>query len=121
MAVPSIPLMDNGNTAGYILEIMTSGYGGEMAVIASYSTDGTVLGAKLMSNSETPGLGKKAEEEWYMDMFEGKGGSEPVPTAKSMLPADLSAQVSGATITFTGVSSAIAAGSEYVKGLEGSV
>ena len=92
-----------------------------MAVIASYSTDGTVLGAKLMSNSETPGLGKKAEEEWYMDMFEGKGGSEPVPTAKSMLPADLSAQVSGATITFTGVSSAIAAGSEYVKGLEGSV
>ena len=117
-----IPLADeSGKTAGCILQLSSSGYGGEMTIVASYSLDGTLLGAKLMADSETPGLGKKAEEDWYMVMFQGKGGTEPIPTAKSMLPADLNAQVSGATITFTGVSSALAAGSEYVKGLGGSI
>ena len=116
-----IPLYDNGNVTGYIAEILTSGYGGEMTVIASYSTDGTVLEAQMMANSETPGLGKKAEESWYMDMFRGHGGDDPLPLSKSDLPAEEAAAVSGASITFGGVSSAIHEGSEYVKGLGGSV
>ena len=116
-----IPLTENGELRGYILQLSSSGYGGELTIVASYSLDGTLLSAKLMGNSETPGLGKKAEEDWYMAMFQGKGGVEPIPVTKSMLPADLNAQVSGATITFTGVSSALSAGSEYVKGLGGGV
>ena len=116
-----IPLYDNGSVAGYIEEIVTSGYGGEMTVIASYSADGTVLEAQMMANSETPGLGKKAEESWYMDMFRGLGGESPLPLSKSDLPTDQAAAVSGASITFGGVSSAIHEGSEYVKSLGGAV
>ena len=116
-----IPLYENGKVAGYIAEILTSGYGGEMTVIASYSTDGTVLEAQMMANSETPGLGKKAEESWYMDMFRGHGGDDPVPLSKSDLPAEEAAAVSGASITFAGVSAAIHEGSEYVKSLGGAV
>ena len=116
-----IPLYDNGSVAGYIAEIVTSGYGGEMTVIASYSADGTVLEAQMMANSETPGLGKKAEESWYMDMFRGLGGESPLPLSKSDLPTDQAAAVSGASITFGGVSSAIHEGSEYVKSLGGAV
>ena len=116
-----IPLSENGDVVGYIAEILTSGYGGEMTVIASYSADGTVLEAQMMANSETPGLGKKAEESWYMDMFRGLGGDDPLPLSKSDLPSDEAAAVSGASITFSGVSSAIHEGSEYVKSLGGGV
>ncbi len=117
-----IPLLsEEGGTAGYIVELLTSGYGGEMTVIASYDADGTLLEAKLMANSETPGLGKKAEESWYMDMFRGLGGSEPLPLSKADLSADDSAAVSGASVTFNGIASALSAGSDYVKGLGGAV
>ena len=116
-----IPLTDGSGIAGYIVELSTSGYGGAMTIIASYSTDGSVLAAKMMANSETPGLGKKAEEPWYMEMFTGLGGDSPLPASKSDLSADDGAAVSGASITFGGVSSALIAGSEFVKGLGGAV
>ena len=116
-----IPLSDGSATAGYIVELSSSGYGGAMTIIASYSTDGSVLAAKMMANSETPGLGKKAEEPWYMEMFTGLGGDSPLPASKSDLSADDGAAVSGASITFGGVSSALIAGSEFVKGLGGAV
>lgn len=116
-----IPLLDGGETEGYIVELSTSGYGGAMTVIASYSTDGSVMEAKMMANSETPGLGKKSEESWYMDMFKGLGGEQPLPHTKSDLPAEDNAAVSGASITFGGVSSALINGSEFVKGLGGAV
>ncbi|MBO8436184.1 MAG: FMN-binding protein [Spirochaetes bacterium] len=116
-----IPLTDGSELAGYIVEMATSGYGGAMTVIASYSIDGSVLQAKLMADSETPGLGKKAEEAWYMEMFQGLGGSEPLPESKSDLSAENNAAVSGASITFSGVSSALINGSQFVKGLGGAV
>ena len=70
-----------------------------------------------MANSETPGLGKKSEESWYMAQFVGFGATAPIPTSKNDL-ADPSL-VSGATVTFTGVSGALKNGSEYVKSLGG--
>ena len=114
-----VPLSENGRRAGYILQILTNGYGGEMIVVASYLTDGSVISAKLTSDSETPGLGKKAENDWYMEKYKGKGGSVPLPLSKSDLSAEDSAAVSGASITFGGLSSGIKAGSDYVKSLGG--
>ena len=116
-----IPLTDGSGIAGYIVELSTSGYGGAMTVVASYKSDGTLMEAKLTSNSETPGLGKKAEEGWYMDMFKGLGGSSPLPASKSDLSAEDNAAVSGASVTFGGVSSALISGSDFVKGLGGAV
>ena len=116
-----IPLSDGDSSAGYIVELLTSGYGGEMTVIASYRIDGSLMEAKLTTNSETPGLGKKAEESWYMEMFKGLGGDTPLPLSKSDLSADDSAAVSGASITFGGISSALKNGSDYVKSLGGAV
>ena len=116
-----IPLLDGSDIGGYIVELSTSGYGGAMTVIASYDTEGAVIAAKMMANSETPGLGKKAEEPWYMEMFKGLGSDKPLPASKSDLSAENNAAVSGASITFGGVSSALINGSEFVKGLGGAV
>ena len=114
-----VPLLDGDAAAGYIVELQTSGYGGAMTVIASYKTDGTLMEAKLMANSETPGLGKKAEDSSYMDKFRGLGGSEPLPASKSDLSAEDNAAVSGASVTFNGIASALINGSNFVKELGG--
>ncbi|MBN2626509.1 MAG: FMN-binding protein [Spirochaetales bacterium] len=108
------PITDGGDLTGYILALNGSGYGGEMKLLASYSLDGTLLKAILMENNETPGLGKKAEKSEYMDKFIGRGQEgNPIPTVKSML--EKPDAVGGSTITFTGVSRALAAGSDYIR------
>ncbi len=114
-----LPLSKDGKTEGAILNLTANGYGGAFNIIASYSLDGTLIKAKMMSNSETPGLGKKSEQSWYMAMFEGRGGSEALPASKSDLSSEDSQAVSGASITFNGVSTALRAGSDYIKSLGG--
>lgn len=115
-----IDLLDeNGNVKGYITELSGSGYGGAFTLVASYDTNGTLLDAKMMGNSETPGLGKKSEESWYIQMFKGKGGAVPLPLKKTDLKSEQADAVSGATVTFTGVTKSLSAGSSFVKTLGG--
>ncbi len=103
---------------GWILSLDAVGYGGPMNVVASYTTSGTVMVARLLDNTETVGFGKKAENTDYMKIFVGTGGAEPVPVDKAALGADVDV-VSGATVTFGGIANAIAHGSEIVRVWEG--
>lgn len=112
-------LTEGGKTKGYLLSLKGKGYGGELTVVASFDTEGKVMAAKLASNGETPGVGKKAENEGYMDKFVGKGKDIEIPTKKNMLTEKEAATVSGATMTFTGVSKALTAGSQFVKSFGG--
>ena len=105
-------------SGGWILELKASGYGGPMTVIASFGADGALMVAKLMDNDETVGFGKKAEEPGYMEIFAGKGGNSPMPVTKTQLGGDADV-VSGATVTFTGISEALRSGSDAVKRWEG--
>lgn len=114
-----IPLTQNGRLEGYILELNANGYGGAMSLVASFDSDGSILASKMLSNSETPGLGKKSENEGYMDKFIGTGGTTTVPTSKSELSSADAQAVSGASVTFTGIAKALAHGSAYVKQLGG--
>ena len=60
----------------------------------------------------------KAENDNYMKIFAGTGSaSVPVPTKKTMLSNADAAVVSGASITFGGISKALANGSDFVKSL----
>lgn len=111
-------LTSNGKVSGYILKLSSNGYGGAMGIVASYDVNGIILGVKLVSDDETPGVGKKAENPGYMDKFISTGSAtNPVPTSKAMLSEADAAAVSGASITFTGISKALAYGSDYVKSL----
>lgn len=112
-------IMDGDEAVGYVFELNASGYGGAMNIIASYYFDGELINAELTTNSETPGLGKRAEEPSYMDMFRGHGASSPLPASSADLSSDDAAAVSGATVTFTGVSTALRNGSELAKSLGG--
>jgi electron transport complex protein RnfG len=134
------PVEQGGSLFGYVLDLQGMGYGGEMKLLAAYREDGAIHSSRLLDNLETPGLGKRAETPEYMAMFKGTGGGEkPVPTSKEMLQSgDAASQpsgktessfrtwflgaeagggtdaISGATITFLGVSSALAEGSRFV-------
>ena len=74
--------------------------------------------ARLMSNTETVGFGKKAENPSYMEIFKGYGDDEPVPATKADLGPDVDV-VSGATVTFSGITKALDLGSDLVKEWEG--
>jgi electron transport complex protein RnfG len=85
-------------------------------VLARVDGNGTIRAVRLMDNSETPGLGKKAENPDYMNKFIGTGGPDhPVPVRKSSLSAAEADAVTGATITFLGVSRALAEGARYIR------
>jgi electron transport complex protein RnfG len=101
---------------GWILDMTGKGYGGGMKILASYRPDGSVIDVVLMDNSETPGLGKKAEKSAYMSKFRNTGGSTPVPLTKDMVQEEIDT-ITGATITFTGIATVIKEGSDYVKTL----
>lgn len=113
------PVTDGGKITNYIMSLRSVGYGGDLILLGNFKTDGEVIDAKLMEDAETPGLGKKAENAWYMDKFKGTGSAKPVPVKKTMLEAADSDAVSGATITFSGVSKALEYGSEFAKKLGG--
>jgi electron transport complex protein RnfG len=112
------PLRKNDKLEGYIVKLVGMGYGGEMIVLGGYDTDGEVFSAKLMENSETPGLGKIAEKQSYMEKYIGTGSEQPVPTRKSQLPQNQAEAVTGATITFRAIGEALDKGASFVQSLE---
>ena len=110
------PLTDSEGTAvGYLLQLVGDGYGGDMEILAGFEPTGQLFAARLMANQETPGLGKKAEDPQYMRMFIGTGGTVGVPARRGDLPAEQADGITGATITFLGVSQAITAGSDFTR------
>jgi len=110
------PVTKEGDAVGMLLEMEGSGYAGEMKILARFDLSGSIAAVKLMDNTETPGLGKKAENPAYMEKFLGSGSLEnPVPVRKDMLkPSDADA-ITGATITFLGISKALADGAAYAR------
>ena len=78
------------NGAGYVITAEAKGYGGPMQVMVGIKSDGTIDSVKLMSNSETAGLGTKTGEPAYTDQYKGKDSTLDGVEA-----------VSGATISST--------------------
>jgi len=113
------PVTDNGKVTNYILSLKSMGYGGDLKILANFKANGEIIDARLMEDAETPGLGKKAEDPAYMKKFQGTGADKPVPVKKTMLGAADADAVTGATITFTGLSKALEYGSEFAKKLGG--
>ena len=103
---------DNG--AGYVVQTTASGYGGPITVMTGVRSDGTVEKVRVMSSSETPGVGKKTEDESFLNQFAGKSGTLSIGSSVTA--------VSGATVSsramVEAVNSALAA-VELVKGGSG--
>ena len=108
------PVTGGAHEGSLILDLRGKGYGGEMKILASYQEDGSLIDIRLMDNTETPGLGKKAETWEYMAKFRGTGGDAPVPVSRDEVSEETDT-VTGATVTFAGIANALAEGAAYVR------
>lgn len=65
----------NGVNIGYAAKAVPLGFGGEMTVMVGVYADGTLAGVKLVSHSETPGLGSRAGDPEYLSQYIGKNSA----------------------------------------------
>ncbi len=91
-ALDSIHLViQNGGVCGYAASVSPSGFGGPVNIMVGVDSAGTVMGVKIVSMSETPGLGSRVGGEEFLSQFDGKSGEVAVDA------------ISGATISSTAV------------------
>ncbi len=64
---------ESGNAIGYAAQVEPLGFGGTMTVMVGVNVDGTLAGVKLVSHSETPGLGSRVGDSVYLSQYIGKG------------------------------------------------
>ena len=69
----------NNNRVGYVLSAKAKGYGGQIDMLVGITDDGTVQGVRILSHSETPGLGSqindikyKEKKPWFTRQFQKK-------------------------------------------------
>lgn len=103
----------SGNTVGYTLKVLPSGYGGEIELMVGIdSANGQVSGINVVSNSETAGLGAKSTDPEFSDQYKGKP-LEELSVIKNGTPGDTEIKaISGATITSTAVTNGVDAAIE---------
>ena len=104
--------LKGGSTIGYVVKSVTSGYGGDVTILTGISTEGTLMGIRVASQSETPGLGSKIADAEFRTQFEGKTATE------LSLDSDIDA-LSGATVSskaaIKGVNASIKAYNDVLK------
>ena len=90
------------DSVGWCVNVTPSGYGGEIDIIVGIAPDMTVSGIKIVSNSETAGLGAKCTDESFSGQFDGK--QAPLSVIKNGTPKDNEiVAITGATITSSAV------------------
>ena len=58
-----------GNTVGCAINVTTLGFGGPIVIKVGFDMDGVIWNTKVLSQSETPGLGAKCVEASFSDQF----------------------------------------------------
>ena len=98
----------SGNTVGYTLKVLPSGYGGTIELMVGIdSAKGQVSGINVVSNSETAGLGAKATEDEFKSQFIGKSANGINYTKNGASNDTEIDALSGATITSNAVCEAV--------------
>ncbi|HKM33721.1 MAG TPA: RnfABCDGE type electron transport complex subunit G [Lachnospiraceae bacterium] len=108
-------LSKDASLLGYVIEVTsTEGYNGNIEMMMGITMDGTLNGISLLSISETPGLGMRAQEV-LVPQFSGKTVSVFTYTQTGAITDDQIDAISGATITTKAVTNAINTGLSYFE------
>ena len=84
---------------GYCVEVASSGFGGDIRLMVGYTADTSVLGVRVISHAETPGLGSKVAEDGFLSRFVG--------SVDSVTLGDEIDAISGATISSRAVTEGV--------------
>lgn len=108
-------LAEDGTLLGYVLDITThEGYNGDIQFTMGIRLDGTVNGISLLSISETPGLGMKAEAVLKPQFAQKKAASFSYTKVGAVTPDQIDA-ISGATITTNALVNGVNTGLTFFK------
>lgn len=111
-------LSSEGSVTAYAVKSVTIGFGGPLTVMVGVLPDGTVVATRVLSHSETPGLGAKCETDGhFLGQFEGLAPDVPVKLAKDGGSLDA---ITASTITSRAYTLAVSNAVELVKSLGGS-
>lgn len=98
-----------GETIGYTVTLDSTGFGGKIRMSVGVMSDGTIAGLRIVTQTETEGLGARITEEAFYGQFAGLA-------APVTLNQEVSA-ISGATISSTAVVKGVNTACEFVKAL----
>ena len=110
----------NGNVIGYVMTATSSsGYGGDIKIAIGISSQGDkITGFKVLSHSETAGLGARCAEDSFQSQFGGKNAGVISYVKGSAVAGDDEIDaISGATITTNAVTEAVNAATGFYQSL----
>jgi len=110
--------MKGGETAGVIYTVETVGYGGPLTLMAAYDTASRqITGVRILSQSETPGLGANAGQLWFLERYTGKPSDADLLVVKTAPATEYEVEaITAATITTNAVTSGINVASAHFAG-----
>lgn len=88
--------------AGYVVEVLPSGFGGTIDMMVGVDVTGVVTGVSIVDMSETSGLGDNAKKADFRAQFVGASGSVAVTKDGGQIDA-----LTGATVTSRAVSNGV--------------
>lgn len=103
-----LEIKKDGAAAGYAVMVTGKGFGDDIEMLVGVGTDGKIIGVRILSMAETPGVGSKTGEDAFLGQFTGRSGS-------LKLGGDINA-VTGATISSRAVTDAVNAAVAAVTG-----
>lgn len=90
---------DGTNVVGYTIKTSTTGYSGDVVVMTGIDLDGKIAGMKVVSNTETPGLGANSSNPEFQDQYKDKSAEGEIGVVKSAPTESQIQAITGATIT----------------------
>lgn len=113
--------LNENNVVGHVIKVTTKGFHGPVDFVIGISNDGKISGIKVLSHSETPGLGAKISEEKFTSRFKDKPANGYLELVKITPNKDNEVEaISGATVSsrasVTAVNEAI---TFYLKNIKG--
>ncbi len=86
---------------GVVALFNQGGYGGDIRMMLGVDKKGTITGLRVLDHSETPGLGARITEDWFISQFVDKSVNDPLAIGQ-----DLDA-IAGATISARSVAGGV--------------
>jgi len=115
--------INKGKLVGYVVEVASRGYGGNISMLVGIDKDLTIVGVKILSHNETPGLGSKADDDKYLEQYLGEIPEDLYRVVKKApaVDGDIEA-IASATVTSRAIANGISEAAElvrdYIKGEE---
>jgi electron transport complex protein RnfG len=103
----------DGKTVGYNFTVTPKGYGGLIEMIVGIDAEGRLMDIKILSHTETPGLGAKAAEPSFTRQFHEKAVRKLLITKNEPVADDEVQAISGATISSSAVVVGVDAALDY--------